>query len=106
MAFEKGTREGEFEEIRLREAEELAMTLAKKYGISYTDLAVVPVSVEAVQMISEEDARAGGIVVFQAKGKKLDVGILTPNPPNGRNILKNLEKKVFKIKIFRKNNGS
>ena len=106
MAFEKGTREGEFEEIRLREAEELAMTLAKKYGISYTDLAVVPVSVEAVQMIPEEDARAGGIVVFQAKGKKLDVGILTPNNPNVRIILKKLEEKGYSIKIFLVSNRS
>ncbi len=106
MAFEKGIKEGELEEIRLQEAEELSMTLAKKYGVSYTDLAIVPVSVEAVQMLSEVDARAGKITVFQARGKKLDVGILTPNNAKARALLKKLEEKGFTVKIFLVSNRS
>src|SRR3989344_140497 len=100
MAFEKGINEAELEEIRLKEAEELTVTLSKKYDVPYTDLAIVPVSVEAIQMISEADARSGALAVFQTRGKKLDVGILTPNNQKARAILKGLEEKGFTVKIF------
>lgn len=87
---------------RIREAEEedLARILSDKYGLSYTDLSVVPVSVEALRLIAEEKARAGEIVAFEKAAKQVSVALRNPQNPALPEIFSELESRGFILKKF------
>ncbi len=89
--------EEKFLKMREREAEDLALILAGKYGIPYLDLSRVTIDLDALRLVPEDKAREAKVAVFQKTGKKLQVAILSPNPEPTKNILKELEQKGFKI---------
>ena len=70
--FDEKAQEARVSEIRQKEAEDLAQTLAKKYDIAYTDLGIIPVKTQALALVGEKSARKGGVAVFMQKGKTLD----------------------------------
>ncbi|MAZ40642.1 hypothetical protein CL654_00785 [bacterium] len=81
------------EEIKHKEAENLAQILADKYGLPYTDLSIVPVSVEALTSIKEETAKEAELAVFDIHGNTAKVAILTPNNAHVEEVLDMLRKK-------------
>lgn len=73
--------EGEDEKLhQLREAEEedLARILADKYRFEYTDLTMMPINVDALRLIPEEQSRQAETIVFDKTGHHLKVAIHNP----------------------------
>ena len=73
--------EGEDEKLhQLREAEEedLARILADKYRFEYTDLTMMPINVDALRLIPEEESRQAETIVFDKTGHHLKVAIHNP----------------------------
>lgn len=73
--------EGEDEKLhQLREAEEedLARILADKYRFEYTDLTMMPINVDALRLIPEEQSRQAETIVFDKTGRHLKVAIHNP----------------------------
>lgn len=88
------------EEMRKKEAEDLAQILAKKYKLPYLNLFTVAIDLDALKIIPEQKAKEAKIVIFQASGKKLDIGVLSPNFEATQNTLKELEQDDYKINLF------
>ncbi len=60
---------------RAEEEEDLVRILSEKYNVPYTDLAFVPVNMDALRVIPEADARAAQAVAFDKTGKHLSVAL-------------------------------
>jgi hypothetical protein len=88
------------EEMREREAEDLASILAKKYSLPYLDLSRMTIDLDALKLVSEKDSKEARLVVFQKAGQKIQIAIQSPNPPKTREILKNLESRGFKVALY------
>ncbi len=67
-----------FEVLKKKEEEDLAQMLSTKYGVAYLDLSAVPINIDALRVIREEDARAAKVAVFNVIDKKIDVAVLAP----------------------------
>ncbi len=64
--------------IREREEEDLARILSEKYQLTYTDLSVIPVNMDALRLIPEKDAREAEAVAFDKNGKHLSFALRNP----------------------------
>lgn len=92
--------EDKVEEMRKKEAEDLAQILAQKYKLPYLNLATVAIELDALKTIPEQKAKEAKMVIFQASGKKLDIGVLSPNFEATQNALKELEQEGCKANLF------
>jgi len=88
------------EEMRKREAEDLAQILAKKYKLPYLNLFTVAIDLDALKIIPEQKAKEAKMVIFQASGKKLDIGVLSPNFEATQNTLKEFGQEDYKTNLF------
>ena len=98
--FEEEKAKKRFEELREKEAEDLAKILSKKYGIPYLDLSRMTIDLDSLKILSEKDAREGRIVVFQSVGKKLQTGVQNPLLDRTKEILENLKAGGFTPELF------
>jgi len=67
-----------FAELKKKEEEDLAQTLSSKYGIAYLDLSAVPINIDALRVVKEQEARDTFLAVFNIVDKKIDVAVLSP----------------------------
>lgn len=88
------------EEMRNKEAEDLAQILSKKYGLQYLDLSRMTIDLDALRIIPEETAKNAKVAVFQKIGNKLQVAIETPNSESAMSAIKDLEQKGFKATVY------
>ena len=64
--FEEEKSNRRLAQLRRKEAEDSTKLLADSYGMSYVDLSVVAIEIDALKILPEAKARAGELVVFQA----------------------------------------
>ncbi len=84
-----------------REGEERdAEHIARQSGYEYVDLRKTPISIEAIELISEEKARKANIVAIQLKVKDLAVAVHDPISALVGEVTKELEAKGYTIKLF------
>ena len=98
--FDEEKQKKRYEELREREAEELAHVLSKKYGIPYLDLSMITIDLDSLKIIPEAEAREGKIAVFQSVGRKLQVAVLSPKLEATKRILADLKSKRFETELF------
>lgn len=87
-------------EIRRKEEEHLISALATQNGYGYIDLRGVTINPTALLIISEEEARTGGIVAFETVRKRISVAVRNPDSPETKNALANLEAQGYTITVF------
>lgn len=90
----------QIDDMRKKEAEDLARLLAQKYNLRYLDLSRMTIDLDALKILPETEAREGRLAVFQKVGKKLQIAIESPNPENTQRILRRLESDDYKLNIF------
>src|SRR3989344_1057888 len=98
--FEEEKTKKKFEELREKEAEDLAKILAQKYGLPYLDLSRMTIDLDSLKIISEAEARDGQMAVFQSVGKKLQVAVKNPESPKTKGVLEELRQKRFEPELF------
>ncbi len=98
--FDTTSEDEKLKSLREAEEEDLARILAEKYRFEYTDLTVVPVDVEALRIIPENEAREAELVAFNKNGKHLSVAAHNPNNPALPTIEKALEAQGFILERF------
>ncbi len=88
--------------IRLRrEGEERAAErLAKKLNLSYVNLGKTPVSMEALKLIPEAEAKDGKIAAIELKVKKVAVAAADPQFPETKKAVEKLEAQKYEVKVF------
>ena len=74
--------------------------LSEKYHIPYADLSTVPVNVDALAVLPEEDARQASAAVIQRVGKKLDIAVHSPEDMKTKALLKRLGDQGFSSILF------
>ena len=78
--------------------ERAAQRLAEKLGLSYADLTKVPVSLDAVRVIPEVEAKEAKVAAIEIKSKKVAVATLNPGLSVTKKIIEDLGKK-YEIKV-------
>ncbi len=77
--FDANAEDAKLASIRTKEEEDLTQVLAEKYEIPYINLALIPLNMDALRLISEKDAREAEIIAFDKNGKNLSVALRNPN---------------------------
>src|SRR3989338_4074418 len=92
--------ESQLEEFKKQEMEDLAQILAAKYGLPYINLFQIPISIDALKIIPEEEARKGFLSAFQKVGKILKIVLKNPDFNPAKAILNNLKRQGYKLEIY------
>jgi len=79
VAFDEEKQKEQIAQLQKKEEEDLARLLADKYKTPYIDLSRISVDLDALHLVPEEQARAAGIAVIRATGKKLQVAVKNPD---------------------------
>lgn len=84
-----------------RQEEELACERhAQKLGLSYIDLAHVPVERDSLHFIPKEEAERTRAIIVLKKGQTLKLGAVDPNNEETKQIIARLKSQGFKVEIF------
>jgi type IV pilus assembly protein PilB len=83
------------DQLRHREAEDATKLAADHWRIPYVDLSALPVEIDALKVIPEEDARRAEAVAFQVAGTHLKVAVRNPENPATIALLDDLARRRF-----------
>jgi len=84
-----------------REAEEReAQKKAAKLNLSYLDSSKISIDVDSLALVEEKKAREARLAVIDEKRKQIALIAFDPESQIAKTIVKELEKKGFKIKLF------
>lgn len=95
--FQDAKQTKDFDELRIKEAEELAQILAERYELPYVNLARVAIDNSAIRLIPEESARAAMLVVFQVNQKKVSVAIQSKSNEKLPSVLEELSRQGLTV---------
>ena len=98
--FNEDSQLKKFEILRKHEEEELAKMLSQKYGVGYLDLSVVPINIDALRVIREEDARKAEVAAFNIIDKKVDIAVLAPESEHTKQAIENLKTAGYIPTVF------
>jgi type II secretory ATPase GspE/PulE/Tfp pilus assembly ATPase PilB-like protein len=73
--FDRKLEEEKLAHVRAEEEEDLVQILSEKYGIPYVSFSMVPVNMDALRVIPEDDAREAQAVAFDKNGKHLSLAL-------------------------------
>lgn len=88
------------DELRHREEEELAKMLSGKYGIGYYDLTRTSIDTDALRLIAEPVAREHEVAAFDLVGKRISLGVRSPQNPKLNEIREDLKKRGYSAVEF------
>ncbi len=97
LKFDDTKRDEDLAALRSQEEENFQQILAGKYGIPYEDLSVAPIDIEAIGVLKEDTARDALLAPFALSGKKLKVGIFSPNEEKTKEALANLTERGYTV---------
>jgi type IV pilus assembly protein PilB len=80
--------------------ERAAQRLAEKLKLPYADLSKMPVSLDAVRLVPEADARDGKAAAIEIKGDAVAVIAVNPELPATKKIVSDLGAKKYGVKVF------
>ena len=100
MPFNTDAEDQKLAGIREREEEDLAHILSEKYKLTYTDLSVMPVNVDALRIIPEKEAREAEVVAFDKNGKHVSLAVRNPQNQALPSVLAHLDELGFVVDQF------
>lgn len=84
-----------------RDAEERdAAKRAESLGVPYVDIRKAPVSIEAIQLISEEDAKRLRIATVEIRDRSVAVAVEHPGDAEVKELLDKLTARGYHLKVF------
>ncbi len=88
------------EELHLKEEEELAQMLSKKYGVGYVDLTRQGISTDSLKLIPEDDARGAECAAFKTVAKTVYIAARSPKRTDTVEQIQRIKNLGYKIKMF------
>jgi type IV pilus assembly protein PilB len=79
--------------------ERAARRLAEKLGLTYVDLGKVPVSLDAVRVLSESEAKDAKAATIELKANKVALAVINPELPATKHIVEELAGKNYEVKV-------
>jgi type II secretory ATPase GspE/PulE/Tfp pilus assembly ATPase PilB-like protein len=100
MAYvDQGELKTKLEKLHREGEERAAERLAQKLRLTYADLSKTPVALDAVKVLSEDEARDAKAAVIQLTTSKLALAVLNPELPATKKIVETLTAKKFEVKV-------
>jgi len=87
-------------DLRREGEERFAKKVAGEAGLPYVDLRKEPVSLEALKLIPEEKAKKASVATIEINVNLVALVVVDPNSSETREIVSDLEKNRYKVKIF------
>lgn len=100
IQFNESKQRQKLETLREEEEEGLAKIMSQKYALSYIDLGVNPINIDALRIIKEEDARAAQVAPFNIINKRVSLAIISPNDSKTIIIIENLKDRGYAPTLF------
>jgi type IV pilus assembly protein PilB len=100
ITFDEDRQNQALDELRKKEAEDLARTLAGKAGLQYINLAAVPIDNDGLRLIPETVSKEAGIAVFDSIGKRLKVAVLSVENEKTKQSIAELEAKGYLPTVY------
>lgn len=88
------------QQLREQEEEDAMRILSEKYGLQYIDLSVTSIEPDALATVPEQDARGGGLAVFDKKNKTLLVAVHSPDNDATKTALAQLVERGFVPELY------
>lgn len=88
------------QEISRAAEERDALRRAQTAGLPYVDFKKTPVSIEAVKLVPEEDAKKGKLIAVQVVNQEVALAVYDPKLPETAAVIAALETRHFKVKVF------
>ncbi len=87
--------------FRKKEEEEMTSALANELNLPYIDTNLVPISTDAIKLLSEEESVKFELAIIHRSGKNVTLVATHPQQTDTQEFIKKLqEKESWKIKIF------
>ncbi len=77
VQFDEDRQNQRLQELKQKEAEELAQIMASRLGLEYIDLSGIAVNTDALRIIPEATAREARMAVFDSAGKNIKIALLS-----------------------------
>ncbi|MEK7601868.1 MAG: GspE/PulE family protein [Patescibacteria group bacterium] len=100
LPFDTDAEDAKLGAIREREEEDLARILSEKYQLTYSDLSVFPVNMDALRLVPEAEAKAAEAVVFDKNGKHLSLALRNPQNEALKKLESSLTERGFILDKF------
>lgn len=100
IKFNEDKQGQKLDELREQEEEGLAQVMSQKYGLSYIDLGVNPVNIDALRIVKEVDAREAEVAPFNIINKKVSIAIISPNNDKTAALIENLKDRGYTPLLF------
>ncbi len=81
-------------------AEKVAEQNAQRWGFPYINLAEFPINADFIKFLSEAEAREAEMIVFDKKGKTLDIAVNKPANEAAKKIAETLTTAGFTLEFF------
>jgi type IV pilus assembly protein PilB len=98
--FNEKKQDERLKELRLREEEQLAEMLSKKYGVEYVDLTSKAIDTDALRLVAEAESRASEVAAFHKVNKQLWVSMRAPERSDAIKTIENLERLGYQVRRF------
>ena len=98
--FDTQGQDDKLHQLREAEEEDLARILAEKYRFAYNDLTIMPINVDALRLIPEEESRSAEIALFAKSGHHVSAAIHNPQNQNLPAVESALEAQGFILERF------
>ncbi len=98
--FDEEKQNKKIEDLRKKEAEDLAQLLSGRYNIPYIDLSRISIENDALKLVPEEKARKAGMAAFAKTGHKLDIAVLSPKNERLKEIFADLENARHTLNLY------
>jgi len=79
--------------------ERAAERLAQKLGLPYADLAKIPVSLDAVRIVPEAEAKEAKVGAIELKSTKVALAAIDPELPAAKRVVQELTAKNYEVRI-------
>ena len=86
--------------LHAEEEEDVARIISEKHELPYTDLHIVPINMDALRVISENDAKSAGAVAFDKVGTHLSLAVTNPANPALTSLLERLGNDGLKVEQY------
>jgi type II secretory ATPase GspE/PulE/Tfp pilus assembly ATPase PilB-like protein len=86
--------------IRKKEEELAIQRKANSLGIAYINLKFIPINPDALKILTQEQAKKAGMIIFQRSGIHLKIAIEDINNPLTKTILQQFYQKEYQIELY------
>lgn len=97
VSFDEERQDKKLEEWKKREEEDVAQIVAARHELEYADLAPVPINMDALRLVTEAEARDAKLAPFSLVGKRVKIGVISPQNEKTIQALDKIRAKGFEI---------